>query len=84
MTCTNLGGFCVVVSLYTVIGVKRRYFKSETEYLGAIYPSMDIYIHVYISIYLFYIHIYGRQFGYREEQSSLLRGWGIKSHHLKR
>lgn len=30
------------------------------------------------------LSIYGRQFGYREEQNSLLRGWGRKSHHLKR
>lgn len=29
----NLGSFCVVVWLYTVTGVKRRYLKSKTEYL---------------------------------------------------
>lgn len=30
------------------------------------------------------LSICGRQFGYKEEQSSVLRGWGRESHHLKR
>lgn len=30
------------------------------------------------------LSVWCRQFGYREEQNSLLRGWGRKSHPLKR
>lgn len=56
---TNLGGFCVVVFLYSVTGVKGDILSQK-------------------------LTIYGRQFEHRKEQISLLRGWGRKSHPLKR